>query len=100
MINSAMARSQVLDFCGIGIALEKTVSTVAVVTEEIMKTGPSYRTTLTRNKPRRKPSRDVFDTTIQKTQVWLNDLMSELDWEDKPQKTYMACVRFCIRCGI
>ena len=55
-----------------------------------MKTAPTYRTKLTRNKPRRKTSRDIFDTTIQKTQVWLNDLMSELDWEDKPHKTYMA----------
>ena len=55
-----------------------------------MKTGPIYRHNLTRNKSRRKTSHEVFDTTIQKTQVWLNDLMSELDWEDKPHKAYMA----------
>ena len=55
-----------------------------------MKTGPSYRYKLKGTKPRRKTSRDVFDNTIQKTQVWLNDLMSELDWEDNPHKAYMA----------
>ena len=55
-----------------------------------MKTGPSHRYKLTANRPRRKTAHDVFDTTTQKTQVWLNDLMSQLDWEDKPQKAYMA----------
>jgi uncharacterized protein (DUF2267 family) len=55
-----------------------------------MKTGPSYRYKLKGTKPRRKTSHDVFDNTIQKTQVWLNDLMSELDWEDNPRKAYMA----------
>ena len=28
---------------------------------------------------------DVFDTTIQKTNLWLKDLMSELGWEDRHQ---------------
>jgi uncharacterized protein (DUF2267 family) len=75
---------------GIGIAhFKEQVSTFAHK-EDIMKTGPSYRTKLSRNKPRRKTSHDLFDNTIQKTQVWLNDLMSELDWADKPHKTYMA----------
>ena len=55
-----------------------------------MKTGPSHRYKLTANRPRRKTAHNVFDTTTQKTQVWLNDLMSQLDWEDKPQKAYMA----------
>ncbi len=55
-----------------------------------MKTGPSYRRKLTLGRSRRKTSHDVFDTTIQKTQVWLNDLMSDLDWDDKPHKAYMA----------
>ena len=55
-----------------------------------MKTGPSYRYKLAGTKPRRKTGHDMFDNTIQKTQVWLNDLMSELDWEDKPHKAYMA----------
>lgn len=32
---------------------------------------------------------DVFDTTLQKTQVWLNDLMGDLGWDDR-QKTYLA----------
>ena len=33
---------------------------------------------------------EIFDTSLQKTQVWLNDVMSELDWNDRPQKAYMA----------
>ncbi|HVO92366.1 MAG TPA: DUF2267 domain-containing protein, partial [Terriglobales bacterium] len=33
---------------------------------------------------------EVFDASLQKTQVWLNDLMSELDWQDKPQKASLA----------
>jgi uncharacterized protein (DUF2267 family) len=28
---------------------------------------------------------DVFDTTIQKTNLWLKDLMRELGWEDRHQ---------------
>lgn len=33
---------------------------------------------------------DVFDTTIQKTHVWLNDLMSELEWEGEPRLAYLG----------
>lgn len=33
---------------------------------------------------------EVFDASLQKTQVWLNDLMSELGWEEKPQKACLA----------
>jgi uncharacterized protein (DUF2267 family) len=55
-----------------------------------MKTGPNYRYRLKGSRPRRKTSHNVFDTTIQKTQVWLNDLMSDLDWDEKPQKAYLA----------
>lgn len=33
---------------------------------------------------------DVFDTTTQKTRVWLNDLMSDLGWEGEPHKAYLA----------
>ncbi|HEU4342336.1 MAG TPA: DUF2267 domain-containing protein [Candidatus Binatia bacterium] len=33
---------------------------------------------------------EVFDAPLQKTQIWLNDLMSELGWEDRPQKTFLA----------
>ena len=33
---------------------------------------------------------EVFDASLQKTQVWLNDLMSELDWEERPQKACLA----------
>ena len=32
----------------------------------------------------------VFDASLQKTQVWLNDLMSELGWEDRPQNACLA----------
>jgi len=55
-----------------------------------MKTGPNYRYKLVGKESRRKTSRDVFDGTLQKTQIWLNDLMSELDWVGKPEKTYFA----------
>jgi uncharacterized protein (DUF2267 family) len=33
---------------------------------------------------------EIFDTSLQKTQVWLNDVMNELDWSDRPQKAYLA----------
>jgi uncharacterized protein (DUF2267 family) len=33
---------------------------------------------------------EVFDASLQKTQVWLNDLMGELGWETKPQKACLA----------
>jgi len=32
---------------------------------------------------------DVFDTTVHKTHIWLNDLMQELGWADR-YKTYIA----------
>jgi uncharacterized protein (DUF2267 family) len=32
---------------------------------------------------------EVFDTTLQKTNLWLNDLMRALAWEDK-HKAYLA----------
>ncbi len=55
-----------------------------------MKTAPTYRYQLTGKKTKRKASEDVFDGTLQKTQLWLNDVMFELDWEGKPHKAYMA----------
>jgi uncharacterized protein (DUF2267 family) len=33
---------------------------------------------------------EVFDASLQKTQVWLNDLMLELGWAQKPQKACLA----------
>ncbi|HEX9880353.1 MAG TPA: DUF2267 domain-containing protein [Candidatus Binatia bacterium] len=33
---------------------------------------------------------EAFDTTLQKTQVWLNDLMGELDWQDDRSRAYLA----------
>jgi uncharacterized protein (DUF2267 family) len=32
---------------------------------------------------------DVFDTTVQKTNSWLKDVMAELGWEDR-QRAYLA----------
>jgi uncharacterized protein (DUF2267 family) len=32
---------------------------------------------------------EVFDTTVHKTHIWLNDLMQELGWEDR-YKAYMG----------
>jgi uncharacterized protein (DUF2267 family) len=50
--------------------------------------------TQTQQKKRRNPmigaDGDVFDTTIQKTRVWLNDLMDELEWREQPQKAYLG----------
>jgi len=33
---------------------------------------------------------EVFDTTLQKTNVWLNDVMYELGWEDERPRAYLA----------
>jgi uncharacterized protein (DUF2267 family) len=55
-----------------------------------MKSGPNYRYKLVGKEPHRKTSHDLFDGTLQKTQIWLNDLMAELEWEGKPDKTYFA----------
>jgi uncharacterized protein (DUF2267 family) len=32
---------------------------------------------------------DVFDTTLQKTSVWLNGVMEEMGWEDR-HRAYSA----------
>lgn len=55
-----------------------------------MKTGPSKPRRAGVKKQKRQNAHDIFDNTMQKTQVWLNDLMQELDWEDKPHKAYLA----------
>jgi uncharacterized protein (DUF2267 family) len=55
-----------------------------------MKTGPAYRYQLVGVKKRRKSGYDVFDGTLQKTNVWLNDIMNELDWQEHPYKAYLA----------
>ena len=39
---------------------------------------------------RPKTSHGLFDSTVQKTQIWLNDVMAELDWKDRPHKAYLA----------
>jgi uncharacterized protein (DUF2267 family) len=33
---------------------------------------------------------EVFGASLQKTQVWFNELMFELGWEGKPQRAYLA----------
>jgi|SRR5262245_29742152 len=34
-------------------------------------------------------SLDIFDTTVHKTNIWLNDLMEVLGWQERP-KAYLA----------
>ena len=55
-----------------------------------MKTGPGYRYGVVVKQTRGKNKHDVFDGTLQKTHAWLNDIMSELDWHDRPNKAYLA----------
>ena len=55
-----------------------------------MKTGPTRSYRLIRKPPQRGTAHDVFDGTLQKTQIWLNDLKSELGWENHPHKAYLA----------
>jgi uncharacterized protein (DUF2267 family) len=55
-----------------------------------MKTGPSYRYKLVATAPKHKTGGELFDGTLQKTQIWLNDLMAQLDWQGKPEKTFLA----------
>lgn len=33
---------------------------------------------------------EIFDTTLQKTQIWFNDLTTDLDWQHRPQSVYLA----------
>ena len=33
---------------------------------------------------------EIFDTTLQKTHVWLNEVMQELGWEDERPRAYQA----------
>src|SRR5918995_501351 len=58
--------------------------------EHAMKAAPIHLRKVRIIRPRRKTSHDVFDATLQKTQIWMNEVMSELGWEDKPHKAYMA----------
>jgi uncharacterized protein (DUF2267 family) len=55
-----------------------------------MKTGPSYRGKLVGKKRRRKSNYEVFDGTLQKTQAWLNEIQTELEWHEQPHKAYLA----------
>jgi uncharacterized protein (DUF2267 family) len=55
-----------------------------------MRTGPIHRYPSARSAPRRKSNSDVFDGTLQKTHVWLNDVMKELNWQEHPNKAYLA----------
>jgi uncharacterized protein (DUF2267 family) len=55
-----------------------------------MKTAPIHRYRLTRRGPQQKHAGDEFDGTIQKSHIWLNDVMGELDWHEQPHKAYLA----------
>jgi uncharacterized protein (DUF2267 family) len=55
-----------------------------------MKTGPTQRQGVYRPLARPRVREDVFEGTIQKSHIWLNDLMSELNWDDRPQRAYLA----------
>jgi len=33
---------------------------------------------------------EIFDTTLQKTHIWLNAIMTELGWEDDRHRAYLA----------
>jgi uncharacterized protein (DUF2267 family) len=55
-----------------------------------MKTGPDYRYRLVRTPLRHKGISNLFDGTLQKTNVWLSDIMKELDWQNRPEKAYHA----------
>src|SRR5262249_25425879 len=91
MINPAMTRTMHTRFCRHwNCRFQRSGFHALLYKEDLMKTGPVFRHKIALNKTGRKRSRDIFSNTIQKTDVWLNDLMSELDWEDRPHKTYMA----------
>jgi uncharacterized protein (DUF2267 family) len=55
-----------------------------------MKTGPTQRYRVSRPRPKPKSREDVFEGTIQKSHIWLNDLMAELNWHDRPHRAYLA----------
>lgn len=55
-----------------------------------MKTGPTTRLRILRKPSRRKNTNQMFDGTLQKTQIWLNEIMTQLDWQEHPQKAYLA----------
>ncbi len=42
---------------------------------------------------------EAFDTTLQKTHVWLNELMQEMGWEGERHKAYLGlrCVLHALR---
>ncbi len=33
---------------------------------------------------------EVFDTTLEKTHVWLNEIMAELEWENEHHRAYLG----------
>lgn len=55
-----------------------------------MKTGPSHRYKLVGTESRPEGVYEIFSGTLQKTQIWLNDVMNELDWQEQPHKAYLA----------
>jgi uncharacterized protein (DUF2267 family) len=55
-----------------------------------MKTGPTKRRRSAVKRAQQPNTREIFENTMQKTQIWLKDLMQDLDWEDRPHKAYLA----------
>lgn len=55
-----------------------------------MKTGPTQHYKANYPRPRTKAKEDVFEGTLQKSHVWLNEVMAELDWHDRPHRAYQA----------
>ena len=33
---------------------------------------------------------ETFDSTLQKTHIWINDVMGELDWKDEQHRAYLG----------
>lgn len=55
-----------------------------------MKTGPTRYYSPNYPKPRKRAKEDVFEGTFQKSHIWLNEVMAELDWHDRPHRAYVA----------
>lgn len=55
-----------------------------------MKTGPTQRYRVNYSKPRTRAKENVFEGTLQKSHIWLNEIMAELDWHDRPHRAYVA----------
>jgi uncharacterized protein (DUF2267 family) len=55
-----------------------------------MKTGPTLHHSAKYPKARTRAKENVFEGTLQKSHIWLNEVMAELDWQDRPHRAYVA----------